>query len=493
MKYFVLLLFVLLIVAALFFFVALWRCTQKRLYCSVFAKKIGGYYGVYAGLPFFPNYLAQKAADIVLQAPAKQQKQLFKAVYAQKIPLLTAFLKDKNPITAAAVGRLPCRRKKIYRPSDKVLALIITNLLAVSASDYKKLRINLRRLSVLRQTKAEEAWQAYFNAKISLYAGDMYAASRHAVEAACLFKKVRHFPEEALSYTLLGDIYRFCAIYDVAQMMYDSAAEIYRLSDIKAGEAEVLACKGMLWMSRERFAEATELFCRSRRVFKKLKLMFKEAETINQLALLNLMRKRFKPALKYAVVAAEKHRIADNIQGWAYSQEILALISAQQADYTAAADYARQAQKGYAEAKNHPAYMDAAFLEAEALFNLDDCPAAADCCCRIIKYAARRRTSFRMAKVYTLLGLIDNRLQDFKSARVMFKRSLAWEQKNGQCAAAATDYINLAQVETNCGNLSAAKKYLDLAATTVQKYGDEQLCAVIQTQMEKINLTAHIK
>ena len=285
---------------------------------------------------------------------------------------------------------------------------------------------------------------------------------------------------------LLGEIYRFCAMYDVAQMMYDSAAGLYHGASSFVGKAGALAAKGMLLAAQERFDEASDLFRKSRRSFRAHKSMVREAEVINQMALLSLMRGRLTAAVKYARKAMDKHHALGNEQGQAYSNELTALSFLKQENYKKAADYAAAAQEGYCRVKNHAAYLDAAFVEAEALFKMQRFSESAAMCQKIIRTAGRHKTGFYVANAYALSGLVCLHQQDFKRAKTLFMRSLNKERASGRYSGMAADYANLAQIENYAGNLQDAEKYLSAALKEAQKYGDNDLCALIADRLENL-------
>ena len=492
MKYFVFVFIGLLaaLVLSVFFVCYLFR---QRLYRAVFIRKIGEFGDRYAKLPFFPTYMAVQAADIAVRASWRQRKHLFKAVYGKKFDTLISCVKKTNLSLAAALeayfhpeGKLKQVCKMLRQiPCDTGL-LLIYGLDAAAGNDFKKLRDAVDRLKRLKLNRQENALFLYLNAKLSLNDGDMFAASRDAALAAGLFKKQRALREEAAAYMLLGEIYRFCAVYDVAQMMYDSASGLYCRVPSFAGRAEVLAAKGMLLAGQERFVEATELFRTSRQTFKALKLTVKEAEVINQMALLSLMRGRLTAAVKYAWKAMDKHRALGNIQGQAYSNELVALSFLKQENYKKAADYAAAAQEGYSRVKNHASYLDAAFVAAEALFKMQKFSESAVICQKIIRAAGRYKTGFHVANAYALSGLVCLHQQDFKRAKTLFMRSLNKERASGRYSGMATDYANLAEIENCTGNFQGAKVYLSAALEEAKKYGDDDLCALIVDRLENL-------
>ena len=493
MKYFMLVfsgLSIVFIFSAAFF---AFKLFQKRLYRAVFIRKFGEFGDKHAHMAFFPTYIILSVADMVVWSFHKRRIQLFKSVYAGKFDHLINFMEKKDKALAAMLKAYFCpkdnlkqiRQESRLTPNDTRLS-IMAGLSADAKNDFKKLRLIVNKLSALKLDAPAKALFLYLRAKICLYDGDMYAASHDAAIAAALFKKQKAVREEAAAYMLLGEIYRFCAVYDTAQMMYDSAYKLYQSAFSHAGWANALAAKAMLLAGQERFDEAAVLFRESRQTFKLIKLTVKEAEVINQMALLNLMRNRYTASVKYAKKAMDKHKSAGNIQGEAYAAELLALSFLKQQDYPRAIEYAALAQKKYKTVKNYAAYLDAAFIEAEAWFKSQKLSASAHVCRQIIKMSNQHKTNFHIANTYTLLGLIYIQLQDFKRAEKLFKSSLNKEQLNNRYSGIATDYINLAYVEKCVGNSALAKHYLSSALNEAKKYNDTDMCAIINSQLEKI-------
>lgn len=469
------------------------KSLQKRLYRAVFIRKIGEFGDKRAHMAFFPTYMILSVADMVVWTFRKRRTELFKSVYAGRFDRLINFTKKKDKVLSALLkaylypeNNLKQIRRELYLTPGDTRFFIMAGLDAEAKNNFKKLRLIVNKLSALKLNAPTKALFLYLSAKICLYDGDMYAASRNAVMAAGLFKKQKALREEAAAYMLLGEIYRFCAVHDVAQMMYDSAHKLYQASSSYTGAASSLAAKAMLLAGQERFDEAADLFRQSRQTFKMLKLTVKEAEIINQTALLNLMRGRLSASVKYAQKARDKHKSADNIQGEAYADELLALSFLKQQDYTRAIDYAAAAQKKYKKVENYAAWLDAAFVEAESWFKLQKLPASAHVCRRIIKMSNQHKTNFHIANTYTLLGLIYIRLQDFKRAEKLFKHSLDKEQADKRYSGIAADYVNLAQIEKHAGNGTLARHYLLSALDEAKKYNDDNMCDIINGQLEKL-------
>lgn len=493
MKYCIFILSGLLIIVAVLSVLFARRLLLKRLYRDVFVRKIGEFGDKYINMPFFPAYMVLEAAGMVVRLQNKHRHWLFKAVYAGKFNRLIEFIAQNNSALVEAFkiyfypeSRHQSIRRVLRTGTKNIRLLLISGLFLAIDNDFKNLRKIIDKLDALKLSKPEKALFLYLTAKLAMYSGDMFKASHDAACAAGLFKKQRAVREEAAAYMLLGEIYRFCAVYDVAQIMYESAAEIYHAASSIVGEAEVLAAKGMLLAGQERFAEAVTLFQQSRRIFKKLNLAVREGEIINQLALLNLMRGQFSASVKYARKAFEKHEVVRNAQGQAYSDELTAISFLQQESFSQAINYASAAQERYQQVKNYAAYFDAAFIEAEALFKLQKHAESAEMCRRIIKTARRHKTGFHIANVYALLGLIYIYRKNFKRAKGLFIRSLAQEHANERYSGTASDCVNLAQIEMRLGNNQMAKQYLSMALTEAQRYEDQDLCTLIKGQFEKL-------
>lgn len=459
MKYFAALFILFLLAAAPALFYFFNRRMRRLFWRKTVRRKIAAFCFAKDSPPFFSAYVLQRCADLAFAAPAAVRQVLWQELCGAGYVKTLDYLESRSPDDALGLlmhfepqEGLKRAEARVKTGPQRPLPLLLLALAYVRGHDFIKLRRTLEHLEKFKLKAAEKDYFYFLAARIDLYDGDMYSASQKASAAAAGFRKRRMPCEEAAAYLLMGEIYRACAVYDVAGTMFDSARKIYELLELPGGAAAALAAKGMLMSGEERFAEAAEYFKQSRRLFAKLGMEKAEAEVINQQALLNLLQKRLKRTESYARRALEMHKRAKNPRGCAFSRELLSIAAWRRRDFAAAAGLSGQVQKLYLKQKNYSAYLDAAFIEAQALFELDSLPAAETVCRRILNTASRRATCFHVAGAYSLLGLIYVRLNDFDRARALFKQSLGREQCNSRYAGAAADYANLAMIERKSGN-----------------------------------------
>ena len=169
------------------------------------------------------------------------------------------------------------------------------------------------------------------------------------------------------------------------------------------------------------------------------------------------------------------------------SYELLSNIKYYQKEYNKAIDFSQKAQNFYVKTNNYSAFEDAGFIEAQSYFALKDYDNTEKTCRKIISIYEKKATCFHIANIYSLLGLVYIRLNDFKRAEALFKKALDLEQSNERYSCVATDYANLALIDKKLGNKEQALKNLQSALESAQKHQDENLCKIIDKQIKKIN------
>ena len=465
----------------------------KRFFYTCVLKKSLWFYSVSDHVRIFSSYIWLKVADLYSGFSCRKKEEFIQLLENKEFERIIKYVEDKNLGLSYTFGVCVGLKKNIIslkqyinkEPND-VDALI--GLAFVYAEDFSYLKLNkvINKLKKLKLKKIEKAIVSILEAQIDMFEADMLSASKKVFKAISFFKKKNYLYEEAQAYVLLGEIYRVSAMYDVAQMMFDTAQKIYFLlnNDIKVADIKTL--KAVLFMGQERFKEAKGLLGESQRAFEKYNLYRKYAEVLNQQALLYLLQNKYSLAIKTAQKSLDIHQKFKNMRGQGFSCELIALSEYNKKKYEKSFEYAMLSMSLYIKHKNYAAYEDSAFLAAQSCFALKRYEQAELICRKIITIHGKHSTCFHVANVYSLLGLIYIKLNDFNRASALLKQSLNLEQCNERYSAAAIDYVNLALIDKKCGRMSSAMHNLQSALDSAKKQNDDELCEIIEKQIKKI-------
>lgn len=318
--------------------------------------------------------------------------------------------------------------------------------------------------------------------------GDMLSASNCAAEAATLFEKERAFVEEAQALLLNGTVYRLSCVEDVAEFMFDAAAGIFRSYGDAAGEAEALGNRGMLWTLREKFAEAADDFAKALELSRLSGTGELEAGLLNQLALLNILQKRYGEARRCLNQSQKISRGLGFVSGLAFSSELSAHIFYERKKPDKAAAEAAAAAGYYRRDGNDAACFESLYLQALALFENNETEAAERILRKLLSAAKKRRTSFHVASAYNLMGLIFLHRNEADAAKVWFQEAAALEQKNDRYTGAAADYANIGLIEQHKGNIEQARKNLETAIACAETFGKNNLSRLLNEKLKKLKI-----
>ena len=405
----------------------------------------------------------------------KTAKNLNKLKRHQLLPVFTAIKsKNFNPLMQIMNDdelKIICGKKITLKQE-----LFLTEKACLNFKfDKAQQKINL----IKPKNKQEKARIIFLEAQIALYEGDMERASIKTARAIKLFKNIGFFYEEALAYLLCGTIYRVTAIFDTAQFMLQTAANLFADIGAKNLEAVVWANIGMLLTAENRFDEADDAFAKALNLFEKNKNVNGQAEVLNQQALTALINNDVSKAQKL-INTAEKLLPLSNIKSRALNSDIAAQIAAKQEKNKKTIMLAKIAADLYKKTNNFSAMLEAMYLQATALIKQNKLKKADELLRNIIKQAKTTPSCFHIANAYALLGTVYMKQEDFKRALSLFNQSLSRELCNERWAGAAIDYANIALAEIKRKKDNEANKHILTALKYAEESGNELLVAQLQ-------------
>lgn len=350
----------------------------------------------------------------------------------------------------------------------------------------KKLSVLLgenKRANLYEGAKALHAAVLLKEAKARLKEADFLGASEKSSAAAKLFEQLRFGYEEAEAYFVLGTVYRVSAVFDVADMMLKTAQKIFHHLNAKVREAECLGNLGMLMTAQNRFEEAYVFFEKAAAKYEKNNNIIGKAEVENQAALTLLLEGEYQEALQKATEVFKTHQLFGNLQGMAFSQEIICYLHRAQNQWAKAKLFAEKAAKLHKICDNTASFLEMRFVAAEALFESNQPQKSEKILREIIAHNGKNPSCFQVANSYNLLGLIYMNQQDFKRAETLFQQSLACEIQNDRSLGALIDYANIAQAFNRRGNLQQEQKYLKMALDYAQDLQEKELSALLEKRL----------
>lgn len=335
-------------------------------------------------------------------------------------------------------------------------------------------------------SKYVKAKKYYYLAQFYLNDGNMLDASEYAAKAAKLFQKSDSSVEEAYAYLLMGTIYRVSAIEDVAHFMFEQAQKLFIATKNNAGLADAWGNLGMLWVMREKFAEADDYFDKSLKLNQKMKRINGEGYILCQMALSLLLQKQNDKAKKNINNALKIMKKAKNNNGMAAAYMIMSYIYSALGNWADMLKKAKNAEKIYQKQEDTAAYLESLYLAAWADFELDNLENAEKTLRQITDLCQKKESCFHAGNAYNLLGLIFLKQKDWKRAKGIFLQSATLEQKNERFSAAATDYLNIAIIESKLGNDAQALKTLETALEYASAFEETELSEILKDKIIKL-------
>ncbi len=488
MKYFGLIVFLLPIITVVAGWMLFQRRLKRRFYRQAFTTRMYAKLRAQQTDFWFCTDVAYAAADMILKTSKQQQKNFLTCLENGKEKEIEKFLAKHNPLLATGFiahfnGKAGLR--KFSRAGGKGrktgLSFLIRGLIHTSKFEFDRLAVLLNKSQPKKLTPAQKAVYKLMAAKSALYQGDLQKASKYALATIPVFKKKRFWYEMADAYFLLGEIYRVSTVYDVSQTMFRQALKIFAFTGDQCGQAASMAAQGMVLTAQERFAEATDYFENSLKLYQACNCLGGRCDVLNQLALIQILAGETKSADKYLRQALKLGRSVPGLRALALSRDLLSLQAAGEKKYQTAARRASQAQKLYLENHNFAAYLDALFTEAQAWFELGQYDKAEKICCKILSFVRKKAVCFHLGTVYSLLGQIELSRQNLSAAKEQFKLAFRHEKRDARLSAAAIDCYNLSLISELESNPRQAVRYFKIALECARQSGDDALVQTLKT------------
>ena len=413
--------------------------------------------------PFFSTLAVKDLSKFILKHNRSQRKQMLNLIAKNEFRLLIKQIND-SLLKAKINLMIKGKTTKVTKP-DNLYQLMEVSLLLDQMNNNKALLL-LDKLPKDAKSLPLALRGVYFLnlAQISMSEGDLETSSMKAGAALKIFQKKNMLFEEAKAYLLLGTIYKISGLFDTADLMFRSSLKIFQYIQAPKYEAEVLSSLGMLMSLQERFAEASAFFDQAKKIFSNLKEEENKHFIISQTAMNELLQNNLDNAEELANLSLKKHH---SDSGKALASEIIARTSFAKMSWADVIKFAETASNLYLKEHNYAAYFECRYLIAEAKTNLSLDVEAEVILREIIDQEKHHKSCFHVANAYTLLGLILLKQNKLYSAKSIFNQALNRELYNERYKGAAIDYLNLALVEKQCGNMEGYSKNITAALNCV--------------------------
>lgn len=364
-------------------------------------------------------------------------------------------------------------------------ALLFLGCLYLHKNNKQKAKLCFDNLTERQKNKYLKAQFFFLKAFFDADEGDLYSASLSINTAVKLFHKQMAFFEEANAYLFMGIIYKTALIYDIAQMMFSTALDIFKKIDVTKYMAYTFGNLGTLMCLQKRFDEALDYYEKALDTAQDYPII--KAEILNQKALLFLITAEYGKAIEFAELALQIHQKMENPLGIAFCKENMAQIYFAEKNFDKTIALTEESCPLYWNLQNYSAYFENMHLCALAQFMSDNFDVSEEKLRKILDMQYKYFSNFHFANAYNLLGLIYLKKNDHRRALGLFQQSLDLEQKNNRLSGIATDYMNMGLVEWKRGDILQAKKTLQTALEYAKANQDDELSALIEKQLESFS------
>ncbi len=364
MKYLIYLLFFLIAAAPVFFWIVSQKNLNKKFLRNIFIQKLESAPPSYEHISLFSSSIIDLLVDFILQKPQKVRKQILSELEKNKYNTLIKKIKRSEPLLTDLFQKLfTGKTKNISNAFGKTTCSAFTRCIFLeSTHQYPKLDDALKSIPNWKLNKKQKAFKEIFQARCLLTKTDLKKASKTLMASMKTLRKNALTDELAYAYFLLGEIYRITGKYDIARMMFEISAGIYKKLQHPYGQNFITAIKGLNALGQKNFDEANSFFQQALSAHKKNNDALHEAEILNQQALLCNLQNAPLKAAKLAQRALKKHKDLKNRAGMGFSYEQLAISKYKSSEFLAAERYALNAKNAYIKENNKNAYAESLAL-----------------------------------------------------------------------------------------------------------------------------------
>ena len=329
-----------------------------------------------------------------------------------------------------------------------------------------------------------QAKYLYLTARYELYQTDMKNAADHLSRAIKIYKKKNydayHY-EYAQCVSAMAQIYRISGVHDAAFSLFHEAQKIYENLHIPAKEIEIKAYLGILEIGTENFELAESYLTAAHQQASLLKYFQTEADIENWLGLTAFIKKDYNVAEQF-LLSSLRHNT--NIHTKAFTSEMLARLYYVTDQQAQALKFIKLALTHHAKQNNLIGIFENQYLRAEIYFNNQDYDKSKRLLNSLIKQYRYNSSCLDLANAYTLMGVIEFKLNHLDTARTLFYQALDLEHSKDCTKGAAVDYNNLAEIARRTKDIKIMKQYLTQALQYATDANDSELISFIEAKLK---------
>ena len=349
--------------------------------------------------------------------------------------------------------------------------------LYIKENKYDKGLKILQNLQKNKMSSAQKACFRYLMGQISLYESDLLIATEDFSFALKIFKKKNMLFEEAETYFMLGTAYRVSGVYDTAELMLKTSADLFSKTFSFNGEAEALGTLGLLMSVQNRFEEAHSYFQKALDKTSQNKTL--RSFILSQIAMLELVEGHHKQALNFAKESLEQTK-SDIAKANGY--DVLSRVNMAEKHYASAVKNAVLAFDLFFKNHNYSAAFESLYIKAFALSKAKRLDESEKNLRFLLEIEKKHKHCFHIAGAYTLLGVVLLNKDQPDRAKSMFNLALSKELCNNRKTGVAIDYTNLAIVEKLQGNIEKAYENIQKALSQSNDL-DENIISIIKNSL----------
>lgn len=435
------------------------KTIKQRVYEKIITKQL-------IDFPYSSSLVVRDLVKYILSQKKNKRRRLLDCIKNKNLKKIVPEI-SKELLRAKARLIIEGKFSQVSK-SDTLYKLLEVNWL-IKNNNLSKAREILCEIKTKGQKKDILALRKMLIAQFAICEGDMQVCEEELSSALKVFQKKNLIIEAGKGYFLLGNMYRAIGVFDTADFMYRTAAEILHNFSSQILYAEILGNQSLLMSVQERFDEAQEYLNKG--------LNFVPENTSIrgflscQEAMLSFLQGKLTEAKKQITQLLKNNKLKPEVV--AVAKDIASRIYAKQKKYKQSVIFATEAGENFENLKNYAASFDSYYLAAECYMHMNNFTESEKILRNIIAKEKKQQTCFHVASAYTLLGLILLRQNRLKQAKAIFNQALEQELYNDRQIGIAIDYANLSLIEKMLGKKSTARKNLEAALSYSKDINEE--------------------
>jgi predicted ATPase/class 3 adenylate cyclase len=237
---------------------------------------------------------------------------------------------------------------------------------------------------------------------------------------------------------------------------------------------------GVLYMDKGLFSKAKSLFEEAAKISKETSTLFMWSVSLSNLADIEYYMGDYKAATKYAVQALNLSKEIEDIEGEGINNISLAKIQIEQGQLQCAKQYLESAYKIYSDLNIEDGWSDYNYYLAQYYMEMNELSKAVEFADKSKELAVKCRNSRKQAKALRLIGILQQREEDYFASIPYFDSSIELLEKEESLYEMIKSLYLRSLSYKKLGNTEAAQKDLKLAKLNIKKIGKCKWTKIIE-------------